>query len=64
MTNPNLWSDVEQTFAAARAEIRKAQDIILAEHRRQMEIDAIAAPSVAPSPEIQRILDGRVGSAR
>jgi len=41
MASENPWGDMEQTFASARAHIRDAQDVVLAEHKRQTDIDAV-----------------------
>jgi hypothetical protein len=56
------WSDVAQTFAAARAGIRKAQDETVAEYRRQTELDSVARPARS-NPAFDRIMAGRVGGA-
>lgn len=53
------WEPVTKTFANARAAHRSAQDRVMAEFRRQAELDA-ATPQPAYSGDFDRIMAGRV----
>ena len=60
MPDKDPWADCETTFVTARAIIRAAQDEVAAEHRRQAEIDSIAAPATSPNSPFTQVLRGRV----
>jgi hypothetical protein len=61
MTTPNPWAEVHQTFAAARAAVREAMNVVAAEHDRQQKINGIGGLTTAQMERDFPLLKGRVG---